>query len=116
MEVKDRRSWTSTLEILTEDIQCDISYLYVSRMAQEDSNPQAPACLRMHQETSFDSVSAALEVQAATMADAENTNRDTGPRETPVARKCSYKEFIRSPTFSILKVRKAPVGLIAGLN
>ncbi|GKB96223.1 putative reverse transcriptase domain-containing protein [Tanacetum coccineum] len=30
-----------------------------------------------------DSVSAALEAQAATMANADNTNRNTGPRETP---------------------------------
>ncbi|GJX67548.1 reverse transcriptase domain-containing protein, partial [Tanacetum coccineum] len=36
-----------------------------------------------------DSVSAALEAQAATMANADNTNRNTGPRETHVARKCS---------------------------
>nr|GEV11337.1 reverse transcriptase domain-containing protein [Tanacetum cinerariifolium] len=41
------------------------------------------------------SVAAALEVQAATMANTDNTNRNTGPRETPVARKCSYKEFKR---------------------
>ncbi|GJR84184.1 putative reverse transcriptase domain-containing protein [Tanacetum coccineum] len=41
-----------------------------------------------------DSVTAALEVQAATMANADNTNRNTGPREALVARKCSYKEFM----------------------
>ncbi|GKD94779.1 reverse transcriptase domain-containing protein [Tanacetum coccineum] len=34
-----------------------------------------------------DSVSAALEAQAATMANADNTNRNTGPREDHVARK-----------------------------
>ncbi|GJU74478.1 reverse transcriptase domain-containing protein [Tanacetum coccineum] len=32
-----------------------------------------------------DSVTAALEAQAATMANANNTNRNTGERETPVA-------------------------------
>ncbi|GJW42602.1 reverse transcriptase domain-containing protein [Tanacetum coccineum] len=36
------------------------------------------------------SVAAALEAQAATMANTDNTN--TRPRETPVARKCSYKD------------------------
>ncbi|GJZ53975.1 reverse transcriptase domain-containing protein [Tanacetum coccineum] len=41
-----------------------------------------------------DSVTAALEAQAATMANADNTNRNTGAREAPVARKCSYKEFM----------------------
>ncbi|GJV43547.1 reverse transcriptase domain-containing protein [Tanacetum coccineum] len=35
-----------------------------------------------------DSVSAALEAQAATMANTDNTNRNTKPRETPVVRKC----------------------------
>ncbi|GKF30758.1 hypothetical protein Tco_0100556 [Tanacetum coccineum] len=38
-----------------------------------------------------DSVSAALEAQAANM---ENTNNTTRPREAPVARQCSYKEFM----------------------
>ncbi|GJS09574.1 hypothetical protein Tco_0366370 [Tanacetum coccineum] len=37
------------------------------------------------------SVSTALEVQAANMANTDNTTR---PREDPVARKCSYKEFM----------------------
>ncbi|GKG48778.1 hypothetical protein Tco_0512925, partial [Tanacetum coccineum] len=31
-----------------------------------------------------DSVAAALEVRAATMANADNTNRNIGPREAPV--------------------------------
>nr|GEX52343.1 hypothetical protein [Tanacetum cinerariifolium] len=34
-----------------------------------------------------DSVAIALEAQAATMANTKNTNRNTGPSETPVARK-----------------------------
>ncbi|GJV43418.1 reverse transcriptase domain-containing protein [Tanacetum coccineum] len=38
-----------------------------------------------------DSVSAALEAQAANMA---NTNNTTRPREAPIARQCSYKEFM----------------------
>ncbi|GJZ14591.1 putative reverse transcriptase domain-containing protein, partial [Tanacetum coccineum] len=38
-----------------------------------------------------DSVTAALEAQATNMANTDNTTR---PREAPVARKCSYNEFI----------------------
>ncbi|GJV16329.1 hypothetical protein Tco_1361652 [Tanacetum coccineum] len=38
-----------------------------------------------------DSVSAALEAQDANMANTDNTTR---PREAPVARQCSYKEFM----------------------
>ncbi|GJX89338.1 putative reverse transcriptase domain-containing protein [Tanacetum coccineum] len=47
-----------------------------------------------------DSVSAALEAQAATMANTDNTIRNTRQRETPVARKCSYKEFMSRQTFN----------------
>ncbi|GJW20529.1 putative reverse transcriptase domain-containing protein [Tanacetum coccineum] len=38
-----------------------------------------------------DSVTAALEAQAANMANTDNTTR---PREAPMARQCSYKEFM----------------------
>ncbi|GKC15097.1 hypothetical protein Tco_1011879 [Tanacetum coccineum] len=41
-----------------------------------------------------DSVDAALEAQVATMASTDNPNRNTGQRETPVARKYTYKEFM----------------------
>ncbi|GJR35703.1 reverse transcriptase domain-containing protein [Tanacetum coccineum] len=37
-----------------------------------------------------DSVAAALEAQAATMANTDNSNRNTGPREAPVARKLKF--------------------------
>ncbi|GKF80899.1 hypothetical protein Tco_0239501, partial [Tanacetum coccineum] len=47
-----------------------------------------------------DSVAAALEAQAATMANTDNTNRNTGQSETPAARKCSYKEFMSCQPFN----------------
>nr|GEW48228.1 reverse transcriptase domain-containing protein [Tanacetum cinerariifolium] len=46
-----------------------------------------------------DSIAGALETQAATMANTENTNWNTRPRETPVARKGNYKEFISCQPF-----------------
>nr|GEV41941.1 putative reverse transcriptase domain-containing protein [Tanacetum cinerariifolium] len=48
-----------------------------------------------------DSVVAALEAQAATMANTDNTIRNTRQRETPVVRKCGYKEFMKfiRPTY-----------------
>ncbi|GKA16691.1 hypothetical protein Tco_0696528 [Tanacetum coccineum] len=52
-----------------------------------------------------DSVVAALEAQAATMANTDNTNRNTRPREALVARKCSYKEFMSCQPFNF-KVKK----------
>nr|GEW44800.1 reverse transcriptase domain-containing protein [Tanacetum cinerariifolium] len=47
-----------------------------------------------------DSVAAALEAQVATMANTDNTNRNTEQRETPVARKCSYKKFMGCQPFN----------------
>ncbi|GKG05247.1 hypothetical protein Tco_0325333, partial [Tanacetum coccineum] len=58
-----------------------------------------------------DSVAAALEAQVATMANTENTTRNTGLRETPVARKCSYKEFMSCQPFNF-KGKEGAVGLI----
>ncbi|GKB28843.1 hypothetical protein Tco_0868244 [Tanacetum coccineum] len=58
-----------------------------------------------------DSVFAALEAQAATMANTDNTNRNTGQSGTPVARKCSYKEFMSCQPFNF-KGTEGAVGLI----
>ncbi|GKE23273.1 reverse transcriptase domain-containing protein, partial [Tanacetum coccineum] len=58
-----------------------------------------------------DSVTAALEAQAATMANDDNTNRNTGEREAPVARKCSYKEFMSCQPINF-KGSEGAVGLI----
>ncbi|GKB08994.1 reverse transcriptase domain-containing protein, partial [Tanacetum coccineum] len=46
-----------------------------------------------------DSVAAALEAQTATMTNTDNPNRNTRPRETPVAKKGNYKEFISCQPF-----------------
>ncbi|GJZ95396.1 hypothetical protein Tco_0667730 [Tanacetum coccineum] len=46
-----------------------------------------------------DSVTAALEAQAATMAGTSNPNRNTGPTGTPVAKTGNYKEFISCQPF-----------------
>ncbi|GJS29289.1 reverse transcriptase domain-containing protein [Tanacetum coccineum] len=58
-----------------------------------------------------DSVTVALEAQAATMANADNTNRNTREREAPVARKCSYKEFMSCQPINF-KGSEGAVGLI----
>ncbi|GKC21893.1 reverse transcriptase domain-containing protein [Tanacetum coccineum] len=59
----------------------------------------------------FDSVAAALEAQAATMANADNTNRNTRQGEASVARKSSYKEFMSCQPFNY-KGTEGAVGLI----
>ncbi|GJR85003.1 hypothetical protein Tco_0209014 [Tanacetum coccineum] len=62
-----------------------------------------------------DSVTAALEAQAATMVNANNTNRNTGEREAHEARKCSYKEFMSCQPINF-KGSKGAVGLIQALS
>ncbi|GJW67286.1 hypothetical protein Tco_0121710 [Tanacetum coccineum] len=57
------------------------------------------------------SVATTLEAQAATMTNADNTNRNTGEREVPIARNCSYKEFMSCQPFN-LKGSEGAVGLI----
>ncbi|GKF21219.1 hypothetical protein Tco_0069857, partial [Tanacetum coccineum] len=46
-----------------------------------------------------DSVTAALEAQAATMASTSNPSRNTRPTGTPVAKTGNYKEFISCQPF-----------------
>ncbi|GJU66225.1 putative reverse transcriptase domain-containing protein [Tanacetum coccineum] len=58
-----------------------------------------------------DSVTTALEAQAATMAGTSNPNRNTGPTGTPVAKTRNYKEFISCQPFYFNGTEGA-VGLI----
>ncbi|GKF18494.1 hypothetical protein Tco_0063412, partial [Tanacetum coccineum] len=58
-----------------------------------------------------DSVATALEAQAATMANTDNPNRNTRPRETPIAKRGNYKEFISCNPFYFNGTEGA-VGLI----
>nr|GEW55897.1 reverse transcriptase domain-containing protein [Tanacetum cinerariifolium] len=57
-----------------------------------------------------DSVATTLETQPATMANANNANRNPKPREAPVARKCSYKEFMSCQPFNF-KGSEGAIGL-----
>ncbi|GKC19096.1 reverse transcriptase domain-containing protein [Tanacetum coccineum] len=58
-----------------------------------------------------DSIVAAMEAQAANMANTDNTNRNPDPRETPAVRKCTYKEFMSCQPFYFNGIEGA-VGLI----
>ncbi|GKB08119.1 hypothetical protein Tco_0836403, partial [Tanacetum coccineum] len=58
-----------------------------------------------------DSVTAALEAQAATMASASNPNRNTNPTGTPAVKMGNYKEFISCQPFYFNGMEGA-VGLI----
>ncbi|GKD35317.1 hypothetical protein Tco_1250826 [Tanacetum coccineum] len=58
-----------------------------------------------------DSVTTALEAQAANMENADNTNGSTGLRETPIAKRGNYKEFISCQPFYFNGMEGA-IGLI----
>nr|GEW62018.1 putative reverse transcriptase domain-containing protein [Tanacetum cinerariifolium] len=58
-----------------------------------------------------DSVAATLKSQAATLANTDNTNRNSGPRVTPVSRKSTCKEFMSCQHFYFNGTKRA-VGLI----
>nr|GEY38382.1 reverse transcriptase domain-containing protein [Tanacetum cinerariifolium]GEY47546.1 reverse transcriptase domain-containing protein [Tanacetum cinerariifolium] len=53
------------------------------------------------------SVTAALEAQAATMANANNPNRNTGPTGIPVVKTGNYKEFISCQPFYFNGIEQA---------
>ncbi|GKG03705.1 hypothetical protein Tco_0311341, partial [Tanacetum coccineum] len=76
------------------------------------STSEAPAMTQVAiKKLVADSVAIALEAQAATIANAKNTNRNTGEREAPVARKCSYEEFMSCQPFNF-KGMEGAIGLI----
>ncbi|GKA15743.1 hypothetical protein Tco_0695490 [Tanacetum coccineum] len=58
-----------------------------------------PAILTPSPQLITDGITATLEAQAATIANSDNPNRNTGPREIPVAKRGNYKEFINCQPF-----------------
>ncbi|GJX94247.1 reverse transcriptase domain-containing protein [Tanacetum coccineum] len=78
------------------------------RASTSDASTMTQAAIR---KLVADSVTAALEAQAATMANTSNPNRNTGPTGTPVAKTGNYKEFISCQPFYFNGTEGA-VGLI----
>ncbi|GJY70885.1 reverse transcriptase domain-containing protein [Tanacetum coccineum] len=75
------------------------------------STSEAPSMTQVHRKLVVDHVTAVWKAQAVTMANADNTNRNTGEREALVARQCSYKEFMSCQLINF-KGTKGVVGLI----
>ncbi|GKB88909.1 reverse transcriptase domain-containing protein [Tanacetum coccineum] len=64
------------------------------------STSETPAItLAAIQQLIIDGIIGSLEAQAAAMANADNPNRNTGPREIPIAKRGNYKEFINCQPF-----------------
>ncbi|GJX99743.1 hypothetical protein Tco_0356762 [Tanacetum coccineum] len=79
---------------------------------KKTSTSEAPAMTQAAiRKLVVDSVAAALETQAATMASTSTPNRNTRPTRTHVAKTGSYKEFIRCQPFYFNGTEGA-VGLI----
>ncbi|GJV68141.1 reverse transcriptase domain-containing protein [Tanacetum coccineum] len=86
--------------------------IFAEMPPKRTSTSAAPAMTQAAiKELVADSVSASLGAQAATMENTNNTNRNTGEREAPVARKCSYKEFMSCQPINF-KGSEGDVGLI----
>ncbi|GJT10494.1 hypothetical protein Tco_0857536 [Tanacetum coccineum] len=81
----------ANLEQIIEEIQYKGKSMTPKRTLTSEAPAMTQAAIK---KLVVDSVTAALEAQAATMANADNTNWNTGEREAPIARKCSYKEFM----------------------
>ncbi|GJZ46244.1 hypothetical protein Tco_0593840 [Tanacetum coccineum] len=108
----------STLELIIEDIQFyDIMYVmvvypipcvkiihvsYLKMAPKRTSISAAPAMTQAAiRKLVVDSVAAALEAQDATMANADNTNRNTQQGETPVVKEhVATEEVLSLPTFN----------------
>ncbi|GJW34006.1 putative reverse transcriptase domain-containing protein [Tanacetum coccineum] len=89
----------------------DDPYMKVMQAYYTKESPIPPPTIVPPSLMLFPIVTVALEAQATTMENADNTNRNTRERETPVARKCSYKEFISCQPFNF-KGSEGAVGLI----
>nr|GEX13877.1 hypothetical protein [Tanacetum cinerariifolium] len=96
-EIKES-SRVTRLERLEEQIEKILNHLdelSLDRIEHMGDKIEAPSMTQATiKKLVGDSVAAALETQVATMENTKNTNRNTRPRETYVARKGNYKEFI----------------------
>ncbi|GJS93177.1 hypothetical protein Tco_0800145 [Tanacetum coccineum] len=91
----------SDLEMTLEDIQ-DRHQLYMKNLMEHTSTSTSEASAMTHdaiRKLVADSVAIALEAQAATMAIINNPNKNSGPRKTPVVRKCTYENFMSCQPF-----------------
>ncbi|GKD53888.1 hypothetical protein Tco_1287275, partial [Tanacetum coccineum] len=73
---------------------------YVDRMPpKRSSTSTTPTITQDAIRQLIASIAAALEAQTTAMVNSDNPNRNTGPREIPVAKRGNYKEFINCQPF-----------------
>ncbi|GJX98752.1 reverse transcriptase domain-containing protein [Tanacetum coccineum] len=102
----------STIERHEEQIEEILNHPVARMPPKRASTTEAPAMTQdAIRKLVADSVTSALEAQAATMASASNPDRNTGPTGTPVVKTGNYKEFISCQPFYFNGTEGA-VGLI----
>ncbi|GKC55314.1 putative reverse transcriptase domain-containing protein [Tanacetum coccineum] len=97
--------WISIVQFLGHIINCQEIHVDPAKIEANGSQEDINICSTSHVSGCHQ------ETQAATMANADNTNRNTRPREGHVARKYSHKEFMSCQPFNF-KGTEGAVGLI----
>ncbi|GJU62737.1 zinc finger BED domain-containing protein RICESLEEPER 2 [Tanacetum coccineum] len=85
-----------SLDILLPSIKFSLLRMPPKRTSRSEAPTMTQAAIK---KLVADSVTAALEAQAATMVGTSNPNRNTGPTGTPIAKRGNYKEFISYQPF-----------------
>nr|GFB90893.1 hypothetical protein [Tanacetum cinerariifolium] len=99
-EISPKDNKTSESPTLISPSSSIASSSLVRMPTKRKSTSAAPAMTQASiQQLIADGIAVAWEAQAATMANTDNPNRNTRPRETPVAKRGNYKEFIRCQPF-----------------
>ncbi|GJU09778.1 hypothetical protein Tco_1132174 [Tanacetum coccineum] len=106
-------------ELKTElkEIRTQIIKLQKKRMPpKRTSTSETPAItLDAIRQLINDGISSALKAQAVAMANSDNSNRNTEPREIPVAKRGNYKEFINcQPSYFNECARKTGITFATG--
>nr|GEW90823.1 copia protein [Tanacetum cinerariifolium] len=98
----------STQDPITPPTILTPSLMPPKRTSTSDASAMTHAAIR---KLVVDSISTALEAQAAMIASTNNPNRNSGTRKTPIARKCTYEKFMSCQPFYFNGTEGA-VGLI----
>ncbi|GKE01438.1 hypothetical protein Tco_1389421 [Tanacetum coccineum] len=104
----DNSLWIIPRPLRSEPVPEESNEIAPKRTSTSAAPPMTQAAIK---KLVADSVVAALEAQAATMASTSNPNRNTGPTGTPVTKMGNYKEFISCQPFYFNGTEGA-VGLI----
>nr|GEX56161.1 reverse transcriptase domain-containing protein [Tanacetum cinerariifolium] len=104
----DNSLWIIPQPLVSEPVPEESNKMPPKRTSTSAAPTMTQAAIR---QLVADSVAATLKAQAAIFANTNNTNRNSGPRVTPIARKCTYREFMSYQPF-YFNGMKGAVGLI----